>query len=467
MAQIDFYAGINKIVNYFDRTSKGGFLFCAHDKTLVLLHIAKTVIERAAQKKLDVKELYLTIGDVDDFWRKIREIAKEKPDGIIISNLDELIVLTKDQIIKDFNLSRDILLGFNVQILFCLTRENVAKFANQASDLYLRRDRGVIFFADPPEETTIDKFEEFYSPEFIESTDFKTAKLQIGLLEKQLKEARENKYRPDRIANEIALDLISSYLDSLLLEDADGLFNEYKKYFNLETNHKAIDIIGKYYRKKYLNDEALECFFKSKALNETVGNEREVIGTLLDIGIIYTRKRDLDKALEYYFQALEIDERKKYEGLAENVFRHIGFTFQQNGEYNKALDYYIRAMDIYKEKNYDRGLVVIYYNIGLIYYNKKEYDQALELFLKSSKIYKAIGRFKMVPWSLKFAGDIYLHKSQLKYALNNYTESLKLFKKVNPSNNELIRHLKNQISLLKKEIQVAKHQKQGVWNKRP
>ncbi len=299
----DFFAGINKIVNYFARTSKGGFLFCSHDKTLVVQHIVRTVMERATQKKLNIKELYLNAEDADSFLSEIRALATEKPDGIIISNLDELIVLTKDRIIDNINLSRDILLSLDVPFLFCLTQENISKFANQASDLYLRRDRSVIFFPDPPEETGMDKLKDFHTVEYRESVDFKSLKLKIGLLEKQLKEAEEKKYKPERIANEITLDLIVAYYKAGLLKNADQLFHRYKAYFNLEDHLKTIDIAAILSHSRNRLDEALEYYFKSKALNEASRNEEGIAGALYSIGAVHLSKNDSEEGLKYLFES--------------------------------------------------------------------------------------------------------------------------------------------------------------------
>jgi tetratricopeptide (TPR) repeat protein len=455
MTQADFYAGINKIVNYFARTSKGGFLFCSHEKTLVLRHIAKTVIERAAQKELDIKELYLTAEDAEVFWRKIRDMAGEKPDGIIISNLDELIVVTKEQIIKDFNLSRDILLGLSVQILICLSRENISKFANQASDLFLRRDRSVIYFPDPPEETKIDKIRELFTSDFLEPVDFKSTELKIGLLEKQLEEAVKKRYKPTRIANEIVLDLIDAYVELWLQEEATRLFDKYREHFNLEDNRKTIDIIGRFYKKTYMNDEALDCFSRSKTLSEAIGDDYGIAKSLVSIGSIYTRKREFDKALEYHFKAKEIVEKKKYDDLIASALAHIGYTYLQNGEYDKSLDYYLRVMGVYEEKKDKRGLAWIYYSLGTHYSRKEEQDKALDYFFKSRKICGEIGRYDLLWKALSYIGNIYFNKAQFQKALENYKKSEKILKKLFGSCES--RKIALEIEKVKEAIHYAQH----------
>jgi tetratricopeptide (TPR) repeat protein len=462
MTQIDFYVGINKIVNYFERTTKAGFLFCAHDKTMVLLQIAKTVIERAKRKKLDVKEFYMTGDDVGDFWRKIKEIAKGKPDGVIISNLDELIVSTKDQIIKDFNFSRDILLGLDVQVLFCLTRENVAKFANQASDLYLRRDREVIFFPDPPGETALDKANELFTPGFRESGDFKSAQLKIGLLEKQLREAEQKNYKPERVANEIALDLVQAYLEASLSADANRIFDRYIIHFNLETDLKAMEIVGNVYYQNSMWTKALELSLKSLAKYEEYRDEFRIARELLAAGALYSIENQFNNAFDYFSRAEEIIKRNHYDYLLPQLYINLGQIYYGKGELNKALDYYSKTLKLVEEPKDKDFRAMVNAHIGAIYFRKGELDKALHYYLNTKEICAASGGTLNIALISEQIGNVYNLQNQPGKALENYRQSKQLLTDIFGPHDHRVRELESRINRVLKTFRAAKHEEQDM-----
>ena len=227
----DFSFKVNKIVNYFARTRRGGFLFYSSPYTIVIPEINRVIIQQAKAKDMDIMELHLELRHGEGFLQEIRAAANEHPDGIIIANLDQLISLTNDQVIKDINLARDILLGLKSPLLFCMLIKNISKFANLAQDLFSRRERGVINFSGELHElasmkliTALERMG--YQP----LTGLLDRELKIEILEDQLKEAEDKKHNPGRIANDIVWDLIRLYLSASLFEKANDLFEKYKSH---------------------------------------------------------------------------------------------------------------------------------------------------------------------------------------------------------------------------------------------
>ena len=364
----DFFAKINKIVNYFARTPGGGFLFCSYESIAVLDEIIETIKYRAEERELNLKEVFLSLEDAEYFLPKIKEAAREKPGGIIISNLDELVVLTKDQIITEINLARDILLGLNLPILFCVSRENISKFANQAQDLFLRRDRGVIHFSNIPGVKIWEQFRKLRGMEYRESVDVNGLNLKIELLENQLKEAEGKKYKPGRIANEIALDLIQLYLDASLVKEAKKLFRKYKSYLNLKDHLKTLKVVANLYRKSSRwGWGALKLCFRRKKIYKQTGDLVGLADTLNDIGMIYIQRFRWNKALEYFIESKNILEQVvETTGLYEATLSNIGFAYFLKRESTKALEYYIRAREIFERIGNQGGLKNAERMIGLI-----------------------------------------------------------------------------------------------------
>lgn len=432
----DYYAKINKIVNYFARNSNGGFLFCSLDKIDVTNEINRYIIYRAEQKNLTVKEVYLSFEDAQDFLNKIREAAKEKPDGIIISNLDELIVLTKDQIIKDFNLSRDILLNLKLPFLFCVSKKNISKFANQAQDLFLRRDRGVIHFSNIPGKKRIEEFKDFFTKEYWRSTEYKSLELGKVLLESQLKEAEEKRYRPERIANEIALDLIHLYLNTSLIIKAKELFYKYKHFLDLENNLKAITITAKLYNESGQLDKAFDYYLKAKNIVEKTGDMR-VLGTILnEMALLYDRKLEWEKAREFSFRSLKISRQLGDIPGIGIIFNNIGLSYYKSGDLNKALEFFYKSLEAANQKVSGQELLVsLNLNIGAVYFRKEKFDKALEFCLKSKEISEKIGDIDGLGKAYDNIGLIFYHKNQMNNALEYYMKAKEIFEKIGYDDN--------------------------------
>ncbi|HLP59331.1 MAG TPA: tetratricopeptide repeat protein [Candidatus Deferrimicrobium sp.] len=400
----DFIAKINKIVNYFSRTKKGGFLFCSCDNTQVIKQIVRDVIFRAAEKNIKVKELYLSYTDTGSFLYQIKAITGDKPDGVIVSNLDEAIILTKDQIITDINLSRDILLGLKLPFLFCMSQENISKFANKASDFFLRRDRGVVQFTDIPEHPIGIEIKGLFPIEFQKSTDLMSLNLKIGLLHAQLKEAEEKKYGPDRIANEIALDLINAYLDASLIEKANELFDRYKPYFNLKEHAKAITVNAWLYASNLEWDKSLTYYFKLKAMHEAVGNMHELAVVLNKIAAVYFHKGDMDKALEYFNKTGDLCEREGIEAWKGSVLNNIGLIYSARDELDKALGFFLKSIEISEKIGDVNSLGNAFNNIGEIYARKGEWHKAYDYYRKGKEVLEKSGDIQHLKVILKNIG---------------------------------------------------------------
>jgi tetratricopeptide (TPR) repeat protein len=348
----DFFRKINKVVNFFSRTSHGGFLFCSCDNTPLIGEITGIISERAGTKNLRIKALALSYDDGEHFLQEIKAAAEEKPQGIILTNLDEVIALTKDRIIKDINLARDILLGLNLPILFCVSTENIGKFANQAQDLFLRRARGIIHFPDVP---AIDKMD---IKDWIEEAnlfglgdlvDEKRKKLKLGLLESQLKEAEKKKFKPERIANEIALDLIKLNSDVFKNDRANELFKKYKSYFNLKDNVKAMTILGHFFIASNRLTEASDLYFKAENIQEITGDKIGLINTFHSIGLIYSINGELDNALEYLLKSKELCEKINIKDMLGIMLLQIARIYKAKGSTNKFIEYSIKAKEIFEK----------------------------------------------------------------------------------------------------------------------
>ncbi len=212
----DFSSHITKIANFFGRASGSGFLFCSCNLRAIAREINRQVAKRTGQTGMRIGETDILSCHSGGFLTEIRDAARERPDGLIISNLDQLIRQTRGKIVTEMNMARELLTDLGVPMVFWLSEKNIPLFANQAPDLFLRRDRSVLRFSDK-------RLERFHTDDEAPG-DYGHLKVKTALLEKQLEAAEKNGDQ----ARHITADLISLYLKAGLYEPADTMFEAYR-----------------------------------------------------------------------------------------------------------------------------------------------------------------------------------------------------------------------------------------------
>jgi tetratricopeptide (TPR) repeat protein len=473
------YANISDIMSYFKRKSQSGFLFCSCNNQAYIKQLNQQIIERAKALGLNIAEVYISYDDRDTFPDKIREAAEATPKGIIVNNLDELIFRSEGKVLREINFSREILIDIGIRLLFWLSEENISRFANNAPDFFIRRDRNVIRFADPTGQTQMRRLEEFYDFRFKEKQKYEKLRLTTESLERQLEEAKNRGYSDERIAKEIVADLISIYLEVYLRNEAFELFKKYENYLNNSFKHlelladlhdrvgkwdKAIEYylqseqikkenndrlglgkiytnIGRIYRKKGDWRTSLDYLLKSEKilLEPGIGCQAELSYTYNSIGLVYSNRRQLDEAIKYFLKAEEIliEYVKKSDHVEDEAHIELGYTYNnisiiytQKGEWDQALKYCLKAEQIMKEIGALPGLGWSYNGMALIYYLKDELDKALEYHVASEKIMIEINDRPGLAWAYRVKALIHSKKKEWKESLDNFIKSEKIMLEV-------------------------------------
>jgi len=420
----DFSGSIARIVNFLRHTHESGFLFCACNNQRLIQEINRQIIEKAKLHELNIRDVYISYDDMDNILVLLRKASQESPNGIIVNNLDELIERTDGRFITDINMGREILIDMGVPMVFWLSEENISRFANQATDLFNRRDRSVVSFSDlSGVPASMERLDGFYELGFKSTEDYNSLKLKIGLMEKQLQEAKKKNYSEERIATEIAADLIELYLGASLYPEAYRLFELYRSYYENVSNVKFINLCGDVYLKKSEWDKALTYFLKYEQICVEVGEKSGLGASYNNIGRIYTKKGEWDKALSYYLKSeqirIEVGDRT---GLGY-TYNNIGRIYTKKGKWDKALTYYLKSEQIMIEIGDRAELGITYNGIGLIYRDKGEWDKALSYYLKSEQNSIEVGDWARVGRTYNNIGRIYSEKGQWDKALTYYLKS--------------------------------------------
>ena len=388
--EASLYANISKIVNFFRRTPHGGFLFCLCDNGEVINNVNDRVVERAGSYGLRVTTLYVSSDDVEGFLSLVRKAAGDKPDGIIIKNLDELILHSQGEFIACLNFAREPLIELNVPFLFWFSEKNMSLVANKGRDFFIRKDRGIISFAGVTGVSSLKRLETFYASDQKGREIYDGLNVKIELLEQQLEEAVSKGYNEKRIATEIAADLILLYKDAYLNDEANALFNKYKQYYEESNQVKHVVLCARMYAGAYEWDKALEFYFKSERIRIEVGDKAGLGTTYNNIGLIYDNKGEWDKALEFYFKSERISIEVGDKAVLGTTYNNIGSIYSNKGEWDKALEFYFKGERICIEVGDKARLGYTALNMATVYYKLKD-KRAKSYIDKSVAIFTEIG----------------------------------------------------------------------------
>jgi formylglycine-generating enzyme required for sulfatase activity len=142
-----FFSRLNRLMNFFARTKGGGFLFGVCDDLRLIKGINQGIVNRAGIMGFQVKPVFLSSDNIDNYRNTIRSAAEKEPKGLVITNFDELIRISDGQVIPDINMARDALIMLNIPLMFWFSNENMSLFIRKAPDIYSRRS-GVVDFSD-------------------------------------------------------------------------------------------------------------------------------------------------------------------------------------------------------------------------------------------------------------------------------------------------------------------------------
>jgi len=348
----DYYSQIDRIVNYVKRTRQGGFLFYSCNPPSGIVQINRDIVDRAQIKNIIISEIFLSIGDTnnDNFLFNIREILKNKPRAVIIANIDNTVSNSKNQFIKDINNVRDILLSYNTPFLMGMSEKNISKFANLASDLFSRRDRGVIRFKSIPAPSQITPHTQaLETREDLQITPLTDIQLKIQLLEEQLKKAESQDYDLKQITGDIVVELLGWYIKASLLDKAHSLFSKYKNDFNLEDHLKSIKTAAEYYLSTAQWDKAIELYLKSRKIYNKMGDKKSLAEVLVKLGQLNENKNDLSASIQFFTESKQLYEELGDIKALAHILNNLGALEFKRKRWDNAQDYFQKSLDIFEK----------------------------------------------------------------------------------------------------------------------
>ncbi|WP_282775284.1 tetratricopeptide repeat protein [Phaeodactylibacter xiamenensis] len=469
--QTAYFGLINGLARFLSREHEHGYVFATADYQPLESEIKWKLAEilRNKGKKLTVLRLE------KDPNRSIRTqiedtIAERQPDALLVQGIDELMsrdISTGELLpegatfVDELNYAREAMNKLSLPVVFWLSRRNLSLLANRAADLFAQRRRSVFFFTYQPElEADTPHLQSRFREDYRSSEDYKRLRLQVNLLESQLKEARQKGYSAHRIAREIALPLATKYSELDLHKQAAELLEAYDEAFDA-TNPQLLKQLAEiaYKAGEYLEAEK-HARLGLKAL-ATAEDSSLKAGFLITLGDVLRDNGQLEKAFrayQQYYAMLGSLTAKGYDGKYEEgeVLQRLGDCYKALGGYKEAEASYKKMLKIFRELYADNphneglknGLAISYEKLGEIYKAKGQFDKALDFFLKDLKLTEELyadnphneGLKNGLAISYERLGDIYQAKGQFDKALDFFLKRSKLGEELyadNPHNANL------------------------------
>lgn len=128
---------------------------------------------------------------------------------------------------------------------------------------------------------------------------------------------------------------------------------------------------GEYWRRAGDSRRALEC--KHRALNifERLGDQRSILVTYINLGLLYAEVRDFDRALAYGRRVLAYAAKGSLAPeMLVSVHGNLGVTHFWQGDYDEAIRSYQRALDICQDSGLHTPLSNLHLNLAEAFYTR-------------------------------------------------------------------------------------------------
>jgi two-component system, LytTR family, sensor kinase len=182
----------------------------------------------------------------------------------------------------------------------------------------------------------------------------------------------------------------------------------------------AINTIGTTFFNQNLYEEALKQYLAAEKILSELGDEKELIPSLINIAIIYNRQQLFDKAIQFYNKALSILGTENVTMLHAQVHNGLGNVFSESGKNSSANFHFEKVLEISWKLDSAYGKAMALSNLACIAIKTLEPEKAMQLAAKTLQISEK-ENFKMLSASAKSVqADALLLQEKFTEGLNLY-----------------------------------------------
>jgi two-component sensor histidine kinase len=195
------------------------------------------------------------------------------------------------------------------------------------------------------------------------------------------------------------------------------VYEYYKEIGEINKAASMLSNMGLIRRNQALYEEAMEAFFESLKIKESLNDSNGIASAYNNIAVTFAIQENFGSAKDYFFKALEVYESNQNEGRYNSLLLDIGGMYREEGKTDSSLIYIEKAVAYYSENGPDVQLARGLYILGNLYQDKEEYEQSHSSYDRSIELYAKLGD------THRKAGSI-LRKSETYKAQKDYSNAI-------------------------------------------
>lgn len=226
---------------------------------------------------------------------------------------------------------------------------------------------------------------------------------------------------------DIALSYMGSSIDSLKAYTlkAETISNVTSDSFTLARLYNLKGNLSRFLEK---NDDALQLYLKALDLNRKIGNKKEQLNNLGNIGQQYHLVGDFKSSLEYAFEVFKLSKELNYKKGVALAYKDIAYSYFKLDSLDKALEFYSLSLGEFKKEDYKRGLGFVNLGIGEVYLKKKEPKKSVQHLLTSLSYFELNQDNYFLMIAYQYLGASYQELKQYHEANSYYFKSMNIAK---------------------------------------
>lgn len=199
--------------------------------------------------------------------------------------------------------------------------------------------------------------------------------------------------------------------------------NRHWEAITLSSIGSQYSFLGNWSKAAELQKQALE-------IQRSIGENKEIIFLLANLGTTYIQNNEPQKALETLFEAADLAAKNKDVFIQSRIFNSIGYVYEETGDAARALTYYAQALETAQNTSQDKDAAVALNDLGRVSFTLGDSQKAIEYFQKSIELARRIKNKRLEAAVLSSLGQIFFALGNETKAAENLTEGLNLIRSV-------------------------------------
>ena len=171
-------------------------------------------------------------------------------------------------------------------------------------------------------------------------------------------------------------------------------------------------------------DRALECYRRSLAVAEEVGDRTGMAASLHQLGVLAHNRGELGQAVEFSRRSLALHEETGDRLGVAAGYGQLGVLAHDRGELGQAVEHYRRSLAAHEEIKERRGVAHILHRLAMVAQQRGEFDRALEYYRRSLTIREETGDRGGLAAGLHQLGVLAHGRGEIGQAVEHYRRAL-------------------------------------------